>query len=54
MAPSAQESDAPLADGVVKPGVKGSGQHVADERREEDYGDNRVADLVGLLKLWSR
>lgn len=54
VAPAAQESDAPLADGVVQPGVKGPGQHVADERREKDYGDNRVADLIELLKLWSR
>lgn len=51
MAPAAQESDAPLADGVVKPGVEGPRQDVADERREEDYGDNRIADLVELLKL---
>lgn len=51
VAPAAQESDAPLTDGVVKPGVKDPRQHVADERREKDYGDNRIADLVELLKL---
>lgn len=51
VAAAAQESDAPLADGAVKPGVEDTRQHVADERREKNYGDNRVADLVELLKL---
>ena len=51
VAPAAEECDAALADRVVKPGVKGPRQHVADERREEDYGDDRIADLVELLKL---
>lgn len=51
VAPAAQESNATLADGVVKPCVKGPRQHVADERREKDYGYHRVADLVELLKL---
>lgn len=54
VAPAAQEGDSPLADGVVKPGVKGPRQHVPDERREKDYGNNHVADLVELLKLRSR
>jgi hypothetical protein len=53
VAPAAQESDAALADGVVKPGVEDPRQDVASERGEEYYGDNRVADLIELLKLWN-
>lgn len=51
VAPAAQESDSPLADGVVKPGVQRPRQYVADERREKDYGNNHIADMVELLKL---
>lgn len=51
MAPATQDSDAPLADGVVKPGVQRPRQHVTDERREEDYGNDHIADMVELLKL---
>ncbi|KAK7699303.1 hypothetical protein SLS64_011761 [Diaporthe eres] len=52
VAAAAQDGDAPLADGAVKPGVEDPRQDVADERREKDYRDNRVADLVELLKLY--